>query len=128
MNCKDVSGATALVVFSGETDIPCLKLLRPGFRHCFVILRSADKWISIDPLAHMTRIGVHDLASDDALCALLAERNLRVVATHPREADPVPSPPMLCTCVEVVKRILGIQCWRVVTPWQLYRYLLRHAA
>lgn len=117
--------ATALVVFSGQTDLSYLKLLKPGFRHCFVMLKAGDKWISIDPLAHMTRVDLHQPESE--LSGLLSEHNLTVVATHLREADPVPSAPMLCTCVEVVKRILGIQCWHVVTPWQLYRHLLRTA-
>lgn len=114
---------TALVVFSGQTDLKYLKLLKPGFRHCFVILKSQDRWISIDPLAHMTRIDLHKLYADNDLNSLLSENDLTVVPTHLREAALVPSPPMLCTCVEVVKRILGIQCWHVMTPWQLYRYL-----
>ena len=29
------------------------------------------------------------------------------------------------TCVEVVKRILGISKKRVLTPYQLYKYLLK---
>lgn len=110
---------TALVVFSGETDLKYLRLLKPGFRHCFVILRLHDRWISIDPLAHMTRV---DLYQRD-LSRLLDERGLTVVETPIRDAPPVQAAPMLCTCVEMVKRVLGIQCWHVVTPWQLYRYL-----
>ena len=27
------------------------------------------------------------------------------------------------TCVEVVKRVLGIKRWSIFTPYQLYRYL-----
>lgn len=118
--------ANALVVFSGQTDLSYLKLLKPGFRHCFVMIRAADKWISIDPLAHMTRVDFHQPQAE--LSELLSEHGLTVVATHLREAEPVPSVPMLCTCVEVVKRVLGIQCWRVVTPWQLYCHLLKTAA
>ena len=114
---------TALVVFSGQTDLRYLKFLKPGFRHCVVILKSHDRWISIDPLAHMTRIDLHKLYADNDLSSLLSESDLTVVPTYLREAALVPSPPMLCTCVEVVKRILGIQCWHVLTPWQLYRYL-----
>jgi hypothetical protein len=118
-----VPETSALVVFSGQTDIGYLKLLKPGFRHCFVILKLHDRWISIDPLAHMTRIDLHKFYADNDLNSLLSESDLTVVPTHLREAALVPSPPMLCTCVEVVKRILGIQCWHVLTPWQLYRYL-----
>jgi hypothetical protein len=27
-----------LVVFSGTTDIPWLRVLKPGFRHCFALV------------------------------------------------------------------------------------------
>ena len=34
-----------------------------------------------------------------------------------------PAPFMLFTCVEAVKRVLGIHRRGIVTPWQLYRHL-----
>lgn len=119
------SHESALVVFTGETDLAYLKCLKPGFRHCFVILRGGDKWISIDPLAHMTRIQLHDDLQGRDVEQLLGEHGLTVVNTHLREAAPKLAPPMMCTCVEMVKRILGIHAWHVWTPWQLYRHLLR---
>lgn len=115
----------ALVVFSGETDLAYLKLLRPGFRHCFVVLHTPGRWLSIDPLSHMTRIDLMDFPGEFDMAALLRREGLCVVETTLREAPLLPAPPMLCTCVEMVKRILGIHRWTIVTPWQLYRYLLR---
>ncbi len=114
---------TALVVFSGATDLAYLKWLKPGFRHCFVILKSHDRWISIDPLAHMTRVDLHDMPSGSDPVSLLTEQGLTVLKTQLREAELAASAPMLCTCVEAGKRILGIQSWRMVTPWQRYRHL-----
>jgi hypothetical protein len=35
------------------------------------------------------------------------------------------APVLPFTCVEAVKRILGIHAWAVVTPWQLYRHLIQ---
>ena len=119
----DRTQETALVVFSGTTDLAYLKLLKPGFRHCFVILRTPDRWISIDPLAHMTQIGLHTIPTGPDLPAILQEHGLRVLETALRDAPLATAPPMLCTCVEMVIRILGIQAWRVITPWQLYKYL-----
>lgn len=113
----------ALVVFSGETDIAWLRLLKPGFRHCFVILKTPDRWISIDPLAHMTRIGLPDVEADFDMGGYLRGEGMRVIETNLRDAPPAIAPPMLCTCVEIVKRIIGIQQWGVITPWQLYRFL-----
>lgn len=117
----------ALVVFTGQTDLRRLKFLRPGFRHCFVLIRSRDRWISIDPMAHMTRIDLHEVTAGQDPGVILAGHDMTVVATHLREAPPVVAAPMLCSCVEIVKRILGIQAWRIFTPWQLYRYLLRES-
>jgi len=119
----DRTQETALVVFSGTTDLAYLKLLKPGFRHCFVILRTPDRWISIDPLAHMTQIGLHTIPNGPDLPLILQEHGLTVIETSLRDAPLATAPPMLCTCVEMVKRILGIQAWRVMTPWQLYKYL-----
>ena len=34
-------GGRALAVFSGKADLGWLRLLRPGFRHCFVALEEA---------------------------------------------------------------------------------------
>ena len=34
----------------------------------------------------------------------------------------------LMTCVEVVKRVLGVHPPLIVTPWQLYRYLEKNNA
>jgi hypothetical protein len=119
----DRTQESALVVFSGETDIAWLRLLRPGFRHCFVILKTPDRWIAVDPLAHMTRIGLPEVAAGFDMAGYLRGEGMRVIETNLREAPPVPAPPMLCTCVEIVKRIIGIQKWSVMTPWQLYRFL-----
>ena len=117
------SEETALVVFSGQTDLRYLKYLRPGFRHCFVILRTPERWISIDPLAHMTHVGIHTVPQGPELPEVLREHGLTVIETSLRDAPLATAPPMLWTCVEMVKRILGVQAWHVVTPWQLYKYL-----
>ena len=47
----------AWVVFSGKSDWPWLKFLRPGFRHCFVIVHDGARWLSLDPLSPRTRRG-----------------------------------------------------------------------
>ena len=52
-------GQNAWVVFSGQTEISWLKFLRPGFRHCYVLINDGERWTSIDPLSHVTEISVH---------------------------------------------------------------------
>ena len=49
-------GQNAWVVFSGQTEISWLKFLRPGFRHCYVLINDGERWTSIDPLSHITEV------------------------------------------------------------------------
>lgn len=114
----------AWVVFSGQTEISWLRFLKPGFRHCYVLINDGERWTSVDPLSHVTEISVHHHVSTDFdLPSWLAARGNRVVRAPLRRDLTKPAPFMLFTCVEAVKRILGIHRRGIVTPWQLYRHL-----
>lgn len=114
----------AWVVFTGQTDLPWLRVLKPGFRHCYVILNDGDHWISIDPMVCHTKVMVHHITSDFDLPRWLRARNLKVVAANI-------APQQVCatwglySCVESVKRILGLHAFWVMTPYQLYKRLCR---
>lgn len=115
--------APALVVFTGDTSLGCLRILKPGFRHCFVAVCRNDHWVICDPLCHRTDLLVisKDAAAD--LGAWYRLNGLTVIATSVRPAPPRVAPLRAYTCVEAVKRILGVHARSVNTPWQLYRYL-----
>ncbi len=114
----------AWVVFSGQTEISWLKFLKPGFRHCYVLINDGERWTSIDPLSHVTEISVHHhVPADFDLAGWLRARGNRVVPAPLQRDITKPAPFMLFTCVEAVKRILGIHRRSVITPWQLYRHL-----
>jgi hypothetical protein len=119
----EVLNEKAWVVFSGKSELSYLRLLRHGFRHCFVVLQRGDHWISLDPLAHKTEIELHYLPHDFDLPNWLKGRGHTVVETRFNKAVLRPLPPALFTCVEAVKRVLGVQSWKVLTPWQLYKHL-----
>ena len=117
-------GQNAWVVFSGQTEISWLRFLKPGFRHCYVLLHDGERWTSVDPLSHVTEISVHHhVPSDFDLPAWLAARGNRVVKAPLRRDVTKAAPFMLFTCVEAVKRVLGIHKRAIFTPWQLYRHL-----
>lgn len=118
----------AWVAFTGKTEIFWLLGLRPGFRHCFAVLREGGLWVTIDPLAHKTLITVHDdLPADfDLITWLRRDAKCRVVAANMNEPAPHPAPFALFTCVEAVKRVLGLHDRFIFTPWQLYRRLTIH--
>jgi len=119
------AGRWALVGFMGRCDLPWLRLLKPGFRHCFVLLHDGRRWLLLDPLAHGLALRALDESwQAELLDALLAEGHLLVpVRPRPRPRRCAPLAPF--TCVEAVKRLLGVRCRRIVTPWQLFRHLTR---
>jgi hypothetical protein len=112
----------AYVVFTGKTEIRWLRFLRKGFRHCFVLLNDGHHWVSVDPLSSYTDILVHHVPADFDFPAWMKKRGYQVVKAKP--ARPLKSSPIgIFSCVEAVKRILGIQNRFIITPWQLYRNL-----
>ncbi len=113
------------IVFSGESEIRWIKwFLKKGFRHCYAILNDGSKWITCDPLAHKTEIAVHhQLPADFDLPKWLSNRGLKVVPIPTTEFKHKPLPPAFFTCVEAVKRLAGVRKMRILTPYQLFKYL-----
>lgn len=122
-NNEEVS-QDAWVVFSGETDLPWLKFLKSGFRHCFVLINDGQRWVSIDPLSPYTEVQVyHHLIPSFDLPSWLEGRGYKVCKASINRDHKKAAPIMVFTCVEAIKRLLGIHKRFIVTPWQLYRCL-----
>lgn len=115
----------AWVIFSAQADLAWLKILKPGFRHCAVLLNDGRHWITIDPLSNYTDITVHQVPLEFDLPLWMKDRGYRIVSTQITRKT-VPAPLALYSCVEAVKRVLGIHKRLIITPWQLYRYLTNH--
>ena len=119
-------GREALVVFEDRDDARLLRLLRPGFRHCFCLTGADRRWTLCDPLK--SRLA---LAAVDGVDALELAGHLDAIGRRilhgPVAADAGAGWPDArpITCVEIVKRLLGVRAPAVVTPHQLYRHLLR---
>jgi len=113
----------ALVVFSGDTDLKRLKVLKRGFRHCFIVLESAGYWVIYDPLSHRTDLSVIEGNDVFGLVHLYRAQGLRVAPWVVRRPPKRPAPMGPYTCVEAAKRILGIHSRWIITPWNLYNFL-----
>lgn len=114
----------AWVLFSGKADLPWLRLLKPGFRHCYVVMNDGQRWITVDPLSPHTEIMVHHhIAPDFDLIGWLEEGGQKALKAGLYWGHRKPAPIMLFTCVEAVKRLIGLHRRLILTPWQLYRYL-----
>lgn len=114
----------ALVCFSngaGDYDWLC-RWLKPGYRHCWIAARTEGGWILIDPRSHWLEVtwlapATYDLAA--FYCAEGVEAVPVEIQEPPRHGYPI----FLWTCVETVKRALGIRAWWCWTPYQLRRLL-----
>jgi hypothetical protein len=115
----------ALVVFEDRHDLVTLRLLRPGFRHCFCILGCTLTWTICDPLKTRLEITPVFGPTEGELAAHFHEHGHTVLLGNV-SADRSPRPHQLraLTCVEVVKRILNIDAPGALTPFQLHRTLL----
>ncbi len=114
----------AWVIFTDQSELKSVRMLKRGFRHCFVIIHDGQRWISIDPMANYMEVMVHDhLPIDFDFISWLAERGHAVIEAPLTRGIMTCAPVMIFTCVEACKRILGVHKLSVFTPWQLYRYL-----
>ena len=118
----------ALLVFSGRTGVTWLRWLRPGFRHCFVALDDGTEWLTVDPLLHRLEVRASGLPSEFDLAGEYRRMDLAVIEVAPAAVPLRRAPLGLFTCVETVKRLLGIRARWILTPWQLYRFLARISA
>ena len=113
----------AWVVFTGEAPLWWLRWLRPGFRHCFVVLNDGARWVLVDPLAAHTEVRVLDGPVSADVPGWYRRRGHAVVRASVRRDRRRVAPPAPFTCVEAVKRVIGLADPAVLTPWQLYRRL-----
>ncbi|WP_114393160.1 hypothetical protein [Oleisolibacter albus] len=120
-------GRRALVVFcdSEAGGLWWLRLLKPGFRHVFVALEDGAHWITVDPLSPHTDVAVQPVPAGFDLAGWFRRQGMTVVQTRLCRPPARPLPPAPFTCVEAVKRILGLWAPAVLTPWQLHRHLVR---
>jgi hypothetical protein len=112
------------VAFSGKTELRWLHCLRPGFRHCFALLNDGRQWLIYDPLAGHAEIHALAIPAGVDLAGWYRERGLLVLEAKPRRRDRQ-APPALFTCVEAIKRLIGLHAPLILTPYQLFRHLSR---
>jgi hypothetical protein len=115
----------AVVGFSGRATLPWLRLLKPGFRHCFVLLRTRGLWLYYDPMAHYTFATVIGAYPLRAMMRVFRCDGCRLRLVRPGTPAEQALDWRPYTCVEAVKRVLGMQEPWILTPWQLYRRLGR---
>jgi len=115
-----------LVVFHGRGRHPLSFLLKEGFKHCFIAVKTNGCWVEIDALMGTPLIRI--LTQDDfPLKQFYEEQGFRVVETTQvhNEISPwnfIRSRIILANCVGMVKAILGLN-GLIFSPYSLYKRL-----
>ena len=109
------------IAFSDAPQKPYLRPLKSGFRHCFYIQEQPGFFIFFDPLSSHSELMV---TTESPLRRLLDSGFIIVKTAKEKQIE---SKLMfdLLTCVGQIKRLLGIQNFKIQTPYQLYRYLTK---
>jgi hypothetical protein len=113
----------AVIVFCESSALWWMRYLRPGFRHCFACVPCGGHWVLINPLSHHTQVAVAPGSPPAALARWYEAAGMRTRIIPLREPPRVQAPIRPYTCVEAVKRLIGLHDPWVLTPWQLYRRL-----
>jgi hypothetical protein len=119
------AGQRAFIVFGGAADQPWLRLLRPGFRHCFAVLADATGWTVLDPLSGRLVVARLDVPARFDLPGFYRRAGFAVAGPfapgQPRWRLLPPLAPF--TCVALCRAVLGAGAPFAVTPWGLFRAL-----
>lgn len=111
----------AFVYFTDKSELPWLRFLRRGFRHCEVALRGDDgSWIGAKGV--LGSLELLPLGRDfDPIAFAEARQDCRIVpvADVGKRGGLV----LFGSCVGFTKALLGIKAPFVFTPWQLFNYL-----
>lgn len=115
------AGQSCAIVIFGPSQLPYLKVLRDGYQHCMIAVQSGPAWQLIDPLSNAFYVTELGIAHPDEIISSFVEQGFDAVATQRRAPVAAEMPLGMFTCVEVVKRVLGLRNRWIMTPWQLRR-------
>ncbi len=110
----------AYVLFK-DSDLIMLKPLKKGKRHCSLLLQNKEGFLYIDPLLGWTQIIF--TKEKDTLKKFKKEYKILQTKFYG------PSTKWYFfgfSCVGLIKKILGIRKFWILTPSQLYRFLNNH--
>jgi hypothetical protein len=116
---------SAWIIFSDDTDIRMLRLFRRGFRHCFMMVQSDDRWLLIDPRSNKTDVHLLPHPKSFNFPRYYTEQGKTVIKIPAIQTPHKILSPFPVSCVETLKRLIGLHAWWVITPYQLYKILLK---
>ena len=122
--------AKGYVVFEDNTTLWWLKFLKKGFRHCYIIIclsKSKDIWLELNPMSNQVYIFEHEsMLRLDYLNHIKKHKKSKILEVDFKQAPLKCAQLGIFTCVEFVKRIMGIHRVSIITPYQLYKFLIKN--
>ncbi len=111
--------------FGGRADRAWLRLLRPGFRHCFAAVEDAQGWTVVEPLSGRLLVARPGLVPGFDLPGFYRRAGLTVLGPFEPGAPHCGVLPQLSpySCVAVCRALLGQGAPFAVTPRGLFRAL-----
>ncbi len=107
----------AYVAFGGNPTHWWTRFLKKGFYHCALLIGNGFEWILIDPVMHYTDlILMHQRHAPQ----ILKNKGYRLIRTTLNVPEKISFHLRPTTCVETVKRFLGLTNPKIWTPYQLY--------
>jgi hypothetical protein len=101
------------------------RYLKDGFTHCYVMHKSSAGlfWIVINPLWSKTLIDYRLVSTFPTARSYAGDHAL--IIKHTKRIDLRGNCCGLCinSCVDVVKRVIGMDKWYIYTPYQLFKTL-----
>jgi len=111
----------AYVVFVQSSNLRYLRWIR-GFKHCYVALDFGPRLLILNPMEARTEAVIFEggLYWPKVLAELSPGTTVLKVPICEARGFSFG----IFSCVELVKRVIGIKNWRIITPRQLYRRIL----
>jgi len=122
---SDGAAQTVWLAFGGVADQPWLRLLRPGFRHCFAALGDEAGWTVVEPLSGRLLVARLPVVAGFDLPGFYRRAGLAVLGPFaPGEPCRRLLPPVApLSCVSLCRALLGDAAPFAVTPYGLFRAL-----
>ena len=117
-------------VFFCEADLPWyLKSLKKNFKHCFVLehqtIGGYDLFLKIEQLTNIVEVTPFMRTLQEILDVVPTTTKYELIKINIDVDRNKPYTPFsLMSCVSLTKKLLGISKPLIITPHQLYKYLL----
>lgn len=99
---------------------------KPGFEHVMLFAQHGDNVICLDPTSKRLNIRLAYNCSAEATARQFASELGSTVLKVTHEQKFRSFPPLCMYCVSVAKYVLGLPTWSGLTPYGLFRYLMRY--